>query len=252
MTIFTCEDTFEGMMTCIYDAWNSRLGHKNVRLLTEPIGNYELFCNYQHIDPDPVKVEKVIRSVRQKISYDAYFIIYRTAMSFRQEKLDAIYRFMILGFASGPAVTQMLSEDSVTAIFEIDRKVSNEAHLFREFTRFSNMKGNILVSHIEPKCNIITLLAPQFSDRMPSENWMIIDKNRNIAVVHPADTDYYLTALSEKEIQHLETHSETDDPYVGLWKGFFATIGIDARKNARCQRNMLPLWYRKNMTEFNH
>lgn len=29
MTIYTCENTFEAMMTCIYDAWASKEGHQN-------------------------------------------------------------------------------------------------------------------------------------------------------------------------------------------------------------------------------
>ena len=50
MTIFTCEDHFDAMMTCVYEAWASRLGHSNVKLKTEPIGNLELFCNYRHVE----------------------------------------------------------------------------------------------------------------------------------------------------------------------------------------------------------
>ena len=26
MTVFTCEDNFDAMMTCVYEAWASRLG----------------------------------------------------------------------------------------------------------------------------------------------------------------------------------------------------------------------------------
>ena len=106
----------------------------------------------------------------------------------------------------------------------------------------------MLVGHIEPKSNVLTLLAPHFADRLPSENWMIIDDRRRLAVVHPADRDYYLTPLSPEEFQTLSR--EPDDTFVHLWKGFFHHIGICQRRNSRCQRTMLPLWYRKNMTEF--
>ena len=37
MIVYTCEDTFEAMMTCIYDAWASKEGHQNIRLKTEPL-----------------------------------------------------------------------------------------------------------------------------------------------------------------------------------------------------------------------
>ena len=43
---------------------------------------------------------------------------------------------------------------------------------------------------------VSTLLAPHFVDRLPSEDWMIIDDNRRTAVVHPADQPYYLQCHS--------------------------------------------------------
>ena len=39
MTVFTCEDNFDAMMTCVYEAWASRLGHSNIKLKTEPLGS---------------------------------------------------------------------------------------------------------------------------------------------------------------------------------------------------------------------
>ena len=43
---------------------------------------------------------------------------------------------------------------------------------------------------------------------------------------------------------------QTDDPFIDLWKDFFNTMGIKERENPQCQRNLMPLWYRKHMTEF--
>ncbi|MCI5648014.1 MAG: TIGR03915 family putative DNA repair protein [Fusicatenibacter sp.] len=250
MTIFTCSPDFESMMTCIYDAWSSRLGHRNIRLMIEPVGNYELFCEYRHVEKDSDKAASVVRSIRRKISVPAYQMIYRCAMSFQSERLDIIYRFLLYGFSYGAKAMNMLQEPAVIAAFELSRKVSNEAHAFIEFLRFSNVENEILVSHIEPKCNVLTLIAPHFADRLPSENWMIIDDTRSIAVVHPADEEYYLTPMTSAELEQIHQSENTPDPYVDLWIVFFHSIAIEARKNPRCQRTMLPLWYRKNMTEY--
>jgi probable DNA metabolism protein len=144
----------------------------------------------------------------------------------------------------------MLQEPAVMAIFELTRKVGNEAHFFREFIRFASLEDRVLVSHIEPKCNILTLIAPNFADRMPSENWMIIDDTRYLAIVHSADTPYYLTPLSQEEYEQLSKTRNQPDIFIDLWKDFFQTIAIEARKNYRCQRTMMPLWYRKNAVEF--
>lgn len=247
-TIFTCRDQFDDMMTCIYDAWASRLGHSNIRLKAEPIGNLELFCEYRHTESDPSKTASVIRTIHKKISHRAYIMVYRAAMSDQEDKLDAIYRFLILGFHYGASIMERLQDPAVMRLFELDRKVGNESHYFREFIRFSSLPHNVLISHIAPKSNVLTLVASHFADRMPSEHWMIIDDTRQLAIVHPANQDYYLTSLSE---QDMITLSQTqDDPFVDLWKDFFEVIGIKERFNPRCQRNMLPLWYRRNMTEF--
>ena len=247
-TVFTCKDLFDDMMTCVYDAWASRLGHANVKLLTEPLGTRELFCTYRQIDAQPDKAASVVRTIRQKISAHACRMVYRAAMSDQEDKLDAIYRFLNLGFYQGPSVLDCLQYPAVMRLFELDRKVSNEAHYFKEFIRFFSYENRVLVSHIVPRSNVLTLISPYFSDRLPSENWMIIDDGRMLAMVHPADQPCYLTALSPEEMKDLSR--EPDDAFVGLWKGFFSHIGIHERKNPRCQRSMLPLWYRKNMTEF--
>lgn len=250
LTIFTCQDRFEDMMTCIYDAWASRLGHKHVRLQTEPMGTLELFCEYRPVSADLTKTQSVIRTIQQKISYRAYTMVYRAAMSSDPDKLDTIYRFLILGFSQGPSILHRLQEPAVFRLSELDRTVANEVHRFQEFIRFSSLLQHpVLVSHIEPKSNLLTLVAPYFSDRLPSENWMIIDDIRHMAIIHPANRDYYLTPLSESDQRFFSKQEK--DPFSLLWKEFFRTIGIRERRNSRCQRTMLPLWYRKHMTEFN-
>ena len=72
MNVFTCENNLEAILTCIYDAWASKLGHRNLRLMLEPVLEPELFCDYIHTEPDSEKVSKVIRSIRKKISAEAW------------------------------------------------------------------------------------------------------------------------------------------------------------------------------------
>lgn len=249
MTVFTCEETFEAMMTCVYDAWASRLGHDNLRLQLEPVLQQGLFCTYVHVDADTGKASSVVRSVQRKISYAAYRQIFLAAMSFEPERLDAIYRFLVLGFAVGKRVTDMLFRPEVVWMLELSRKTGNEAAYFREFTRFSRV-GQIYVAHIEPKCNVTAISAAHFADRMPSEYWMMIDDNRRIAAVHPKNQSFYMTRLSVDEMSRLLETEERGDEYTDLWREFFRSTGISTRKNYECQRGHMPIWYRKHATEF--
>lgn len=121
------------MMTCIYRVWEAKKGRQNVRLEIEPVEQMELLTEYIHVEMDPELAQKVIRSIRTKISAHAYYQIYLAAMSIDPGRLDAIYRFLRLGFAVGGQVTEYLREEPVMRIFELSRQVANERHYFYEF-----------------------------------------------------------------------------------------------------------------------
>lgn len=86
MTVYTCSPDLASILTCIYEAWNSRLGYRNVRLMTEPVGNLELFCDYCHVEPDTEKAASVTRSIQKKIGAAAWRLVYLCAMSERSDR----------------------------------------------------------------------------------------------------------------------------------------------------------------------
>lgn len=135
-------------------------------------------------------------------------------------------------------------------IMELSRRVTNEEHIMREAARFTCHERGIYVCHIEPEHDILLMLAEYFEDRMPSETWMITDDGRRTAVIHPKDQRMYQTVLTEKEWEQLQETERIKDIYTTLWNEFFHTIGIRERENRKCQNTMMPLHYRKHMTEF--
>ena len=250
MYIYTCTEEFESMMTCIYDVWAAKHGSANVRLELEPVGQQEMFGSYIHVDRDGEKSAKVVRSIQNKISWEAYRQVYLAAMSDAEDRLDAIYRFLLLGFAVGAPVTKRMADAPVMRLFELSRRAGNDMHYHREFTRFTRIEPGIYVAHIEPDCNIVGLAAYHFADRMPSENWIMIDDRRRIAAVHNADQPFYVTELTDEEFARLQTTESYRDIYTSLWQEFFQTIAIRARENPACQQTHFPLHYRKHAPEF--
>lgn len=247
---FVCEDEFDAMMSCIYEAWIWENRGFTVELAVESQQNFQLFCVEHQVRTDDERTEKVIRSIRKKISAGALRLVYYCAMSAAEEKLNVIYRFLRLGFAVGPRVVSCLTEEPVTRIHELSRKVGNETHQFREFTRFTEGEDGILWAVISPRSNVLTLLSPYFADRLPSENWMIVDNKRGIAALHQTDSQWYLRRLSEAELSLVMNRDRDSEEYAVLWRAFFRGIAISQRINPRCQTNFLPKWYRENMTEF--
>lgn len=252
MKIYTCEDRLTDIMTCIYDAWSEalKIGHNQIQLRKEPVFQQTMFDEYIHIDGDSSKAEKVIRSIRRSISEEAYLNIYYATLCADEDALQAIYNFLRVGFAVGNTVLAQYTNPHVMRLLEIRRKVSNEAHHFREFARFQSLNSKVYVSHLEPKNDVIMLVGNHFADRMPSEHWMIIDDNRKTACVHVKNGENYLRYLTDKEFETLRQTESYEDEYTDMWKTFFHAISIEQRKNYVCQRNLFPLWKRKHAVEF--
>ena len=249
MYIYTCKPDYDSMLTCIYEAWAGKKGHKNIRLCTEPIEQYSLFDEYIHVEPNEKKAESVSRSIWWKISPGLYNEISYALLSDEADALDTVYRVLILGFHFGAEVVDMVQYKEVVRFREIRKRVSREVHAFREFLRFSPVQGQIYVAHFEPRCRVLFPVASYFADRMPSEHFMIVDDVHKEAIIHPKDENCYLRILTDDELQAL-LHTERDDYYARLWKKYFHTMGIAQRTNRACQNTHFPLWMRKHVTEF--
>lgn len=248
--IYLCEDSIEGIFTAIYTAWASGYGHANNYIQINDEREMQLFSEYIIVVPDPTLSMKVTNSIRNKIGHDAYRFVYHMVVSNVKEKADIIYRFMILGFHYGPKVMDYLSNEYVSAICKTYRKVNFEAHHYKGFVRFSELSSHIMCSRIRPDHNILTLIAPHFADRLPLENWMIIDEGRQIAAVHPANKAWFLVSTNSMDNSLLTAESEKEKRMKDVWNTFVDSISIKERENLKLQRNMCPLRYREFMPEF--
>ena len=246
--VYLCQDSVEGILTAVYDAWASGRGHSHVRLKLDRPDTLELFCTYITTMPDPEKAEKVRRSTARKISGEAWEIVYRALLSSADSKADDVYRFLVLAFRHGPKITRMMAEPAVLRLHELNRAVGNESHYYKEFLRFDALEKNLLFARIRPKNNVLTLVSPHFADRLPEEDFLILDVGRSLAAVHPAGRPWFLSSLSAPQAEALLTGG---DEYRALWQVFFDTVAIRERENYVLQRGNMPLHYREFTPEHN-
>lgn len=253
--IYQCENSTDGILSAIYDAGLSGYGHRYIRiqpLIEGESENIELFSEYILVETDVEKAVKVIEAVQRKISMQAYIFMMYTISSCYPDRGDAAYQFITYGFSIGAKICGALQIPCVSRVFEIKRSVSNESHYFREFLRFQEVQKNpsLLLAVVEPKHRILPMLTRHFSDRFMGEHFIIYDKTHGEASFHYGDANWEVRFLTKEEERRLEELTEQREEYVDLWKTFFDNIAIVERTNKKLQRNMLPLHYRKHMTEF--
>ena len=251
MYIFVCENSLEGIFSGVYDACASRLGHRNIRLMTGVPDNYELFCEYIHVTPSPEKTQKVVNTLITRFGQQFYESIYQTAMSgeahsdTKMDKADAIYETILLALAGGDGQKVLLSlgEPCIYRIFELCRATNNEAYHHIEFIRFSELENGVLFAAIHPKNYVLPYVAEHFTDRFPQENFMIFDETHQEVAVHKATKDFLLTDAADLDLEKIKRYSENESEYRKLWLTFFDHIAIDARRNAKAQMNHIPKRY---------
>ena len=218
--IYICRDDRTEMLSAIYDAWKeNRNKEVGIGLLGKT--QQQLFCEYALLCEDAMKAEAILH-------------VMQAARQVKPSK-------RIMDFLGNP---------SVAKVFEMKRRVSNEAHYFIEFVRFRELENGVLFSEIEPKNRVLTCIAEHFADRFPMENWVIYDNTHQEFLVHPAGKHWVLVQGEVPEWNVTEQITEAEKEYEKLWKGFFKTISIKERENLKCQRTHIPVKYRKNVTEF--
>ena len=248
LIIYLCEDTPDGIFTAIYDAWKSGIPEEGMSIQAERHHAMQLFAEYVYVQTDSDKAVKVAQAIENKIGGEAYDMVYHAALSCETDRMDAIYRFLKLGFRYGRRVISMHGDERVCQLFELNRSVRNEAHTFREFLRFHDT-GKALVARMNPKNQVLPLIGWHFSERFPDENFVILDENHDMGVFHEKGRRWYLSFVDHGFIGEVFGQIQSGQ-YEHLWSRFFQTIAIAGRENDKCQKNMCPLRYRKYMVEF--
>ena len=263
MYIFVCEDSLDGILTGIYDAWEFKIQHKNlshddIRLSSKEPENYELFAEYLSVETSFEKAQKVSRTISQKLGGEFYETIIKASLSREPsgtkdiDKADAIYKTVVLALRSPEAekILLYLGIPCVYRIFTLSRATNMEAHHLMGFLRFSELKNGVLFSTIHPKNHVLPILAEHFIDRFPQENFIIFDKTRNLAAVHRAGKDYMMVDASDLNQDIIHNHSKEEQQFRDLWLTFFDSVAIEARTNPKLQAQNIPKRFWPDALEF--
>lgn len=252
--IYVCNDDVTGLFSAIYDAWCAVVmkGETECGIRFRGHIEQELFCEYTEVCESEKKTSAVEKLILKNMGWYAYKELYQAALSSDMKKGDAILGTMLAAreISDSRRIMDHLSNHYVERVFELSRTVGTEAHGWIEFVRFRELEGGILYAKYKPKSRVLTLVAPHFADRLPIENWMIYDETYQEYAIHEAGKQWVLVQGEKLDEEKTTAFSDKELEYQRLWKQFTASIAIEERRNPRCQMGHLPLWYRKNMVEF--
>lgn len=139
----------------------------------------------------------------------------------------------------------MLTLSYVFKVMNMRRRSLGECHRLKGLLRFQEIGENLCYASIHPDNHILEPLGQHFIKRLPSMNFIIHDKNRDLCFLY--NTKEY--RIIDSQTIKIPAISEDEKKYQELWKLFFKTIAIQERKNPRCQMQYMPKKYWKDLIE---
>ena len=248
------DGSFEGLLTCIYEAYYRRENPCFIRSsekYSESIKGtlFPLLEVPLSVETDIKKSSSVYDAVEKKISAKAMETIYHVFLSEIHNFELLILDYVRLGFKTGYDLDKRLQDKRVMDMHKAEKKVIYEVHRMQGLLRFREKQGLYYAAY-EPDHNITALVTPHFAERLSDQDFIIHDVRRGIASVCSRN-EWFVTSLDESDL-NLSSKGTDGFDYEALWKGYFRWASIDERKNLRNQKRQMPKRYWKHLTEFEH
>lgn len=257
--IYVCEDSLTGIFSGIYEVWKRKMTAEEAGLEVGDSFERRLFCEYIFCKAEERKALAVIRMIQKNLGADVYEKISYALLSADRRKAEMVFRAMLEAkkLSRKDLLMEHLGNEAVRAVFGMYRQVANEAHHYKGFVRFRELKNKTLFAKIEPKHAVLPCIAEHFVDRFPQENWVIYDKTHEVFLIHEKGKRYYFLQQymcmkgDSGSAQNITGgFSEEEMDYEALWKEFVQSISVAERENRALQNQNLPLRFRTNLVEF--
>ncbi len=235
------DGSFDGLLTVVYQAVYSRITPCGIG--TEKNLQLSFGTRYAEVITNKNYARRVYSALYKKIGSFGLRRIYYIFLSNDSQKDLIIYKYMMLGFKNGQKTNSALSDDTVSAAFQIAQNVSRETEKYRQFTRFSVMDWGVQYAKITPQNNLLPVLTPFFIQRLKVIPFVLHDATHNLCAVY--DTKDWHVSSSEGLTSPSKSTREED--VEKLWKTFFDAIAIKERYNTKLQKQNMPSVYFKSV-----
>ena len=237
------DGTFNGLLNIVFQCYSNKFLPQ--KIYDEKTYSPNFLDKTMYIDTDYTKSERVFSGINNNIGYEVLYNSFYAFLSDEKEKEMNILKYICEGFDIGPKINTMITVSYVYKVISMRRKALSECHKLKGLLRFIEVGENIFYAQVHPDNNIIEPLGQHFIKRLPSQNFIIHDKNRNLYFLYNGK-DY--TIVENQDI-HIPEVTLEEQKYQDLWKIFFKTIAIKERKNPRCQMQFMPKKYWKDLIE---
>ncbi|MFD0750260.1 TIGR03915 family putative DNA repair protein [Mucilaginibacter calamicampi] len=250
MTTIIYDGTYKGWLTAVFEIYEHKLQDITFAREGEPAAS--LFGVTHHVVTNQGKAERVLNGLKQKLSADGLNQLYKTFFSEVDKFDEKMWRYVQYVFASAHNVEGDLSNNAIWEVRQAAKFVHRESHRMKAFIRFKLTKDQLFYAIVEPDCAVLPLIADHFKKRYADQRWLIYDARRRYGVYYDLETSSHveLTFNTSASAQNItELYDEREEFFQDMWRRYFGSVNIKARKNLRLHVQHMPKRYWKYLTE---
>jgi probable DNA metabolism protein len=249
MTTLVYDGTFEGILTAIFEVYERRL--QQVKIQKGEWISTALFEDVLQVYTNQVKAGRVLQGLQQRISAAGLQRLYAAHMAAIDGEDATIVGYIRYVFDSQQNVEEDYGNKYVLRLAEMVRMIRREKHRMEAFIRFQKLQDQTFYSAIEPDFNVLPLLGRHFKNRYTDQKWIIYDLRRNYGLFYNLHAVEFITLdfSTIKPDNVISTYTEDEGLYQNLWKNYFQSVNIPARKNTKLHMRHIPKRYWKFLTE---
>jgi probable DNA metabolism protein len=250
MTRLIYDGTFEGLLTAIFEIYDRRLTH--VKMVKGEFYTSALFEDLIKITTDETRAGRVLKGLKQKVSAIGVQRLYIAHMAELENDDDTIIGYIRYAFDSDQNIEEDYGNKYVLRISEIFNMMRRERHRMEAFVRFQKLKDETFYAAVQPDFNVLPMLIKHFKNRYADQKWIIYDIKRNYGLYYDLhDTEFISLEFSavKNPGNVIAAFCEDEGIYQHLWKNYFNSVNIPARKNTKLHLRHIPRRYWKHLTE---
>lgn len=249
MLIFTYDQTFEGLLTVIFEAFRRREFPDGLMGLDEA---WPLLAERRvEIVTHQEKARRVWAGLEKKLSPLAIKEILAAWLTEDSQDAELVVRY-VRAIYGGVRETDF-SHPDVLGLRQAAFKISREKEHMRQFVRFQKTTEGVYFAAVNPRYNVVPLVLHHFADRFADQKWVIYDINRHHGFYYNLESIEEISYFKPVDQQTGQLHqgdlAEGEAIIQQAWQAYFSSVAISERANPELQRQYMPKRFWAYLTE---
>ena len=254
MIIFVFDNTFEGLLTSVFEAYSRRVFPDALFPEGEPLPLFhdEVFT----VITEEEKAKRVWRGLQKKLSSGALSCLAQCWLAEEAETPMLLFRYIRKAIDAPRSIETNFADPDVLEFSRMWKRVDWERLRMLQFIRFQKAADGTFFAAVEPEKNALPLAIDHFKDRFADQPWLIYDIKRAYGFYYDLKEVRQVTFEEGSREGHLVTGmldesllDKDEKLFQQLWKTYFKAICIKERLNPRKHKQDMPVRYWKHMTE---